>query len=190
MGIADGVQTNMSKRTEKDFFQTPEVCIEALIRMNAFSNQSILDPCSGIGAIGNVFRRRGIEILENDLYMQEGGMDFLKEDFDKVDTIVCNPPYSKKNEFIDKALRVAKEIWMILPMQVVNYNTFHRNYLDNPFYHGRILMTPKFFMTDEYQVGLDKKGGVSSYAWFLWSSTGRGRDYTFEKYFNLEKDFG
>lgn len=70
MGVANSVSIDKSKKTEKDFYQTPEVCVEALIKTNSFkTNQKFLDPCCGHGAISSVFKRFGFKIKENDLFL-------------------------------------------------------------------------------------------------------------------------
>ena len=171
MGIANAVSVNTTKKTEKDFYQTPEVCVKALCQSFVFRRElNYLDPCAGNGVIGKIFKEYGINIDESDLYYGEDKRDFLLGEFDHYSAVIANPPYSLKNQFIDRALDIADYVYMILPMQVVNYNRFHEKYLARPEYKGRLLMTPKFFMTDDYQVGLDHPGGVSSYAWFCWSN--------------------
>jgi hypothetical protein len=186
MGIAKASPLR-TKGQMKDYFQTPEICVQALLNhITIMPGERILDPCCGNMPIGNVLRRNGYEIDEYDLYPE--GNDFLVESYDDYDILICNPPYSMKNEFIRKAMTVAKRVYMILPMQVVNYNRFHREFLAIPEYEGRILMTPKFFMTVEYQVNIVNRGGISAYAWFHWQRQNQTPPYrSYESYVDLDE---
>ena len=176
-----------SRRSNKsDFYITPFPCIRALLDKIELSPYArILDPCSGTGVIGKVLREYGFvnykeyDIVEGRSFYEESGM---------YDVIIANPPYSEKNKFIDKALTVAKDVYMILPMNVVNYNIFHRNYLNWNEYQGRYLMAPKFFMTQD-ETENPKRGGISSYAWFHWSKKNNNNNCSYECYMELEKYF-
>lgn len=164
MGNADA----MSRRGNKsDYYITPWQCVQALIDKTDIPKDSIiLDPCAGTGVIGKVLKRNGYcNILEEDIIE---GNDFLQREEESVfDYIIANPPYSIKNAFIDKAIKIAHNVIMILPANVINYNEFQEKYLDIPNYMGRLLMRPKFFMEEEERE-IPKLGGVSSYAWFWW----------------------
>ena len=49
--------------------------------------------------------------------------------------IIMNPPYSKKDEFIEHALELAGNVFVILPLQVSNYISFtEERCLWNPIY--------------------------------------------------------
>jgi hypothetical protein len=193
MSVADAsaVSRPIKPLDKTDFYQTPEVCTTALIReFSLDQSMTYLDPCCGQRAIGNVFRRHRIPIQEEDLYPTDQGesKNFLTSPGESHDCIVANPPYSKKNSFILHAISRFDHVFMILPMQVVNYNEFHAIFLNRKEYMGRLLMTPKFFMTEEYQVGLTQRGGVSSYAWFYWSRVGEKLvpAESFERYCDLD----
>ncbi len=189
-----GNGTAATRRTNginKDFFQTPEICVQALYnKIDIFGNQRILDPCCGQKPIGNALRKNEKQDID-EFDISIDGYDFLSEYKSNdgrclYDTIIANPPYSKKDKFIKQALNIARDVYMILPMQVCNYNSFHRNFLNIPEYYGRILMTPKFFMSQNYQVGLMERGGISAYAWFHWSREIKP-GYAYEKYVDLDE---
>jgi hypothetical protein len=187
MGIASASPLK-TRGTGRDFFQTPEVCVQALVDRSAlWHEERILDPSAGNGPISKVLRRNGFDFVDEFDIHPSPGKDFLKDEYEHYDVVVCNPPYSKKNDFIRRALSIADRIYMILPMQVVNYNQFHREFLAIPQYQGRILMTPKFFMTEEYQIRLDHRGGISSYAWFCWQPAVKFRPRSWEVYVDLDE---
>ncbi len=193
MGIAEA-SSRPKKDNDKDFYQTPLLCVEALIKKFPFIKKdntlSILDPCEGGKSIGRVLDKHGIPYLGLDkypIYDSTSEQDFLFYK-GKHDLIIMNPPYRLKNEFIEHALTIANRVFVILPMAVVNYNHFHRNFLDRQEFLGKLLMAPKFFMsaTLNEDNSLDR-GGISSYAWFFYSSVATSKkDYSFEKYIDLD----
>lgn len=158
-------------KTEREFYQTPEICVEALEPFIAMGNKSLFDPCSGGGVIGKVLREHNYNVNEIDLYGRDENkrVDFLLMKNVRYDAIVMNPPFGKKKEFIIHALDLAESVYCLLSMQVANYNDFSREILDLPEYRGRIKMIPKFFMNTESQPGIPKLGGNSQYAWFIFS---------------------
>lgn len=177
-----------SRRGNKsDFYITPFPCVRALLDNTTINyGEVILDPCCGTGVIGRVLAEmKYVNVVEYDI---STGSDFLKE-VRRPGTIIANPPYSLKNEFIEHALSLVRNrVYMILPMSVVSYNEFHSRFLANEHYWGRYLMTPKFFMTDE-ETENPRRGGISAYAWFMWCRDPRPEEYSFEKYIDLRKYF-
>lgn len=170
-----------------DDFKTPKPCVRALLdNMVIPKKATILDPCCGSRAIGNVLREYGYEhIKEYDLHTgSDCRADFHEEIF-SFDYILMNSPYSDKTRFMFKAFTVATTIICIFPQNVTNYNAFQALFLDMPYYRGRYLMRPKFFMTEE-DTEDPVRGGVSAYAWFVWKTTPRriGVD-TWERYIDL-----
>ena len=140
----------------KDFYQTPTECTLALIDWLKEDpcmkpEARILDPCCGEGAISNELKKQFPNITEFDLYDEDNPMDFFDYQ-EKSDMIIMNPPYSNKYEFLKRAFKLAKVTIAILPMQIANYNMFHRDYLNIPSYTGRILLTPKIMMGDENKI--------------------------------------
>lgn len=157
----------------KDFYQTHPSMVRALIDKklcNAQKYQTILDPCCGNKIIGTHLRLAGFhDITEIDLYpanklvSQADFMEFrpLIKNFD---IFIMNPPFSNKYRFIDRALGIAKtSVYVLLPLDVSNYNYFHQNYLNKPHYKGRLLMTPKMILHENTET---KFGGAVSYAWY------------------------
>ena len=192
MGNADG----MSRRgNDSDFYSTPPMCVHEIAKKFLVFDEAngdyvtILDPCCGTGVIGNVLRQYstdGTIIVEEDIL---NGQNFLERKEDREFWfVVMNPPYSKKNEFILKAMKVAYTVVCILPLNVINYNSFQKNFLDIPEYIGRYVMRPKFFMAKNYNGQLPRRGGISSYAWFMWDKN-NNTDRSWEKYIDLEPYF-
>ena len=184
MGNADG----MSRRgNESDDYKTPGPCVRALLdNIKIPKNASILDPCSGNGIIGRILREYGFNnITEYDI---KNGTNFHSET-GSYDYIIMNSPYSDKKNFMFKAFTVAKGIFCILPQNVTNYNEFQSLFQDMPFFRGKYLMRPKFFMTAE-ETESPERGGVSAYSWFEWQTIAKEKDiHSYEKYINLNNYF-
>lgn len=191
MGIADS-SSRKQKTDGKDFYQTPYLATEALVRSYSYiheDNISILDPCCGKEAIGKVLRDHKLQFDSFDKYPAYATI--IEKDFltinDSYDIIIANPPYHLKNEFIEHAISLANEVFMILPTNVINYNHFHRNFLNRKEYRGRLLLTPKFFMNQEINEDYSlKRGGISSYAWFHWSKNKTTKNHSYEIYYDLD----
>jgi hypothetical protein len=118
--------------------------------------------------------------------------DFPKSnygDFFKVHTIfdfiISNPPYSLKDEFIEHALERAKDVFMLFPLQVLNYIEFCEKWLDNEVYCGKILMYPKVILNSE---GEYIQGGNTGYAWFHWSKEHLSKDINPKEKYEVFED--
>ncbi len=173
-----------AKTSKTDLYRTPYECIECLRQfLNPIKNISILDPCDGDGRIRNALRSQTRSVVGFDLYPNHGvSVDFLKHN-KHYNLIVGNPPFSLKNEFIRHSIEYSNYTIFLLPVSVVSYNIFHREFLNRPEYVGRILMTPKLFLNEG---GTWKPGGTDSYAWFIWSKHNNTKE-SWERYFDLRK---
>lgn len=164
-------RTKKSKlENAKDFYQTPteatQALLEVIYKLGIDPRSSVLDPCCGKFAI---YRRLNYYFLNVKYYDQYAG--WIRRNFltstKKYDVIIMNPPYGKKKyEFIDHARKLAKHVFVLLPMQIVNYNQFHIDYMDIKEFVGKVKMTPKFHMHDGKEL---KPGGMSAYSWFYFN---------------------
>lgn len=172
------------KSSSSDLFRTPvEMLVPLVMATQNRKHVKILDPCEGDGRIKRALMAPSRSVIGFDLEPDYGvSVDFLKHQ-GRYDMIIGNPPFSLKKEFITHALELAGTVIFLLPMSVVSYNEFHREFLDRPEYVGRILMTPKLFLNE---AGTWKPGGINSYAWFFWDKSHSSRG-SFEFYFDLRK---
>jgi hypothetical protein len=104
-----------------DLYSTPPVAVEALLRVHALPAGTIWEPAAGRGAIVDVLRSRGFNVVATDLndYAipdQACGRDFLMETELPlgVTAIVTNPPYMLTNEFVAHALELCPNVIMLL----------------------------------------------------------------------------
>lgn len=177
---------------ETDFYQSLPCQVKCLCNYVDFDRKVIIDAGSGKQIIANTISELypqsvvltseknpcGIhneEILfdienpgiERDAFPPAVFGDFL-EVSRKVDSVVSNAPYSMKDDFISHGLELAPDVYMLFPLQIINYIEICENWLDSPFYMGRISMYPKVILNPR---GEYIQGGNTGYAWFHWSTS-------------------
>lgn len=84
----------------------------------------IAEPCAADGAIANLLRERGHDVITGDVDpdwdTDYPGLDFLSpkalEAYAGVDAIVSNPPFSIAPAVVRQALRIAPLVWFLLPL--------------------------------------------------------------------------
>jgi hypothetical protein len=106
-----------------DCYQTPPVAVEALLRVEHLPHR-IWEPACGRGAIVNVLRAHGHEVVATDVadygipITPPGywGCDFLQETRAPKGTqaVVPNPPFKLAEQFVAHALDLAPMVVMLL----------------------------------------------------------------------------
>lgn len=97
-----------------DLYSTPKEAVDVMLKYygNMLRVCKVLEPCCGLGAISKPMVGRGIKVDSIDLYDHgygTPGIDFLSFTPEKeYDFVVMNPPFKLTEEFMDKALQVAK----------------------------------------------------------------------------------
>jgi hypothetical protein len=101
-----------------DLYETPACAVEALLRVEKLPHR-IWEPAAGRGAIVDVLRAHGHDVVATDLVDygipgQEARRDFLLERLPAgVEAIVTNPPY-KNAEHVAHALDLCPRVIMLL----------------------------------------------------------------------------
>ena len=153
---------------KKDFYQTNPYMVKSLVnwlKKNNFpAGSKVLDPCCGQGVISEGLKDFFFDVTAYDKYTGEASKDFLDET-EHFDMIVCNPPYSDKYNFIKHSRKLAKHVFVLLPLNLSNYNMVTREYEDIPEFVGRLQMVPKMFLDETTDW---KPGGNSQYCWYYW----------------------
>jgi len=161
-----------TKETEKDFYQTNPYMVlalkEWLIENKFASDLTFLDPCCGDRVIGNGLRDFYSNIVEIDKFPDEGvEIDFMEYTPNrKVDVIVENVPYSNKYNFINRSIEMADHVFSLLPLNVSNYNMFHREFEAIPEFVGKLQLAPKMFLDQTTDF---RPGGTAQYCFYYWS---------------------
>jgi hypothetical protein len=105
-----------------DLYETPEVAVEALLRVERIPHHVWECACGPSGRIVNVLRAHGHTVHASDLvnYATDPaahyGRDFLLEQQAPpgFDCILTNPPYQLAEEFVRKALELCPLVIMLL----------------------------------------------------------------------------
>lgn len=98
------VQSNI----KHDECQTPKEGISFLLPF-LDKKQTIWDSAYGGGSLAKNFRELGFNVIGN------REIDFLKENLD-CDIIITNPPYSLKEEFLERAYSIGKPFAFLMPL--------------------------------------------------------------------------
>ena len=102
------------KVVSSDDFQTPEIEVERMIK---FLNPSwkIWECADGKGKIVRTLEKHGFNVTGTDI---KTGQDFLAPLFPtpEFDCIFTNPPYSRKDEWIQRCFDIGKPFALLLPI--------------------------------------------------------------------------
>ena len=161
---------SLTNRAEKDFYATPTEAVEMLLEMETFS-KDIWEPACGHGHISKVLEAHGHNVYSTDLVDRgygHGGFDFLKCSNTNQDTdVITNPPYSKAQEFVEKAMEVIAEghkVAMFLKLTFLEGKNRRRMFERYP---------PKVVYVSTSRLSCGKNGvewmpSCICYAWFCW----------------------
>ena len=159
-----------SERQSDDYYATPPRAVEMLLELETFLHR-ILEPSCGGGHIGKVLEVHGFEVDARDLVYRgygKGGLDFLKSTETELDCdCIQNPPYSKAQEFIEKAISVignGHKVAAFLKLTFLegkNRRTMFEKY------------PPKVVYVSSSRLACLKNGtedmaACVAYAWFVW----------------------
>ena len=180
----------MSERREKDNYETPAWCVDALLENHpSLGNRSILEPCAGRGAIIEAIRHycqeRGqtlptfsaVEVREEERQSLKALADWVYvADFlswkpkGTFDAIITNPPFSIAQQIVERALEIAQgkaEVIMLLKLSFLA--TFERF----PFWQKHPLS--KLLVLRDRPSFTGGGSDNSEYAWMCWNS-GMGQE--------------
>ena len=103
-----------------DLYGTPPEATRALLRAEILPHR-LWEPCAGRGAIVDVLRAAGHEVLASDLVDYQQPTHFSRRDFlmerkapDGCEAIVTNPPFKLAEEFVSHALDLCPRVIMLL----------------------------------------------------------------------------
>lgn len=170
--------SNHSKeeRQSEDLYVTEPRAVEALLGVEDFGRR-IWEPCVGLGHISGVLEKHGHEVRKSDIIDRIGNeeLDFLScvEEWDG--DIVTNPPYSKAQRFVEKALDCVEEgrkVAMLLKLTFLEGQERRKLFERTP--PSRIWVFSK-------RVSCAKNGdferygnGAVCYAWYVWEKGFKG----------------
>lgn len=154
-----------------DDFQTPGIAIKPLLPFIP-KDWLIWECASGRGNLVKEFRNYGYDVLGTDINMNEI-FDFLTYEPEDYDVIITNPPFSLKQQFLERAYYLRKPFAFLLPL--TTFETAKRQKLFKEFGVEVI-----FF---DKRINFETPSGRGSSSWFAtaWFTNGLniGKELTF-----------
>ena len=165
-------------RKELDLYETPP-WVTAALRPYLVGARLIWSPAAGNGAMVKVMHAwpdvkvRGTDIKDGLDFL--GAISVLKEN--PCDTIICNPPYSMAQSFIERALQITRpmrgRVCMLLRVDYDSAKT--RRHL----FGGCPEFSRKLVLTSRIRWFAGSTGSPSfNHAWFIWDWANLGRPAT------------
>lgn len=175
--MGGAVLEHSAPREANDFYATPATTTLALLAKETFSGP-IWEPAAGLGAISEVLKGAGYDVVSTDLINRgygEGGRDFLVEPHLLAPNIVTNPPFSEADAFALHALHLGAEkvaIFMRLAW-LEGGARYQRLWSRHP-----PVRVWQFSKRQTLWKGGDpnarEKGGTIAFSWFVWERGYRG----------------
>lgn len=170
-----GVAVDHANREKDDFYPTPPEGTRALLGVEQFDGP-IWEPACGDGAIVNVLREAGHDVVATDLVARGEGtarVDFLMEYQTLAPNIVTNPPFKLAAPFMRKALELAdRKVAILLRLACLEGAERGDIYDNTPLARVWVFRKRLTMMRGEVKDG--QAGGMLAFAWFVWDRTHTG----------------
>jgi hypothetical protein len=165
-----------------DLYETPSVAVEALLRVESLPHK-IWEPACGRGAIVNVLRSAGHEVVATDI--ADYGVpitppgywnrDFLLEtDAPEGTECICtNPPYQRAEEFVAHALELAPMVVMLLRLAFLESERRCHILEDRGLARVHVFRKRLPMMHRDGWEGRKANSGMA-FAWYVWDCAHRG----------------
>lgn len=160
-------------------YETPAVAVQALLRIERLPHR-IWEPAAGRGAIVNVLRAAGHEVLASDLIEYGDPTHFAHRDFllewktpDGCEMILTNPPYKLAAKFVAHALDLCPRTVMLLRLAFLESDR-RRDLLEKRglarihVFRKRLPMMHRDGWTGR------KASSAIAFAWFVWDRAHAG----------------
>jgi hypothetical protein len=162
-----------------DFYETPACAVTALMRVESLPH-FLWEPAAGRGAIVNILRAAGHEVIASDL-VHHGipshfhGVDFLFEQKapDRCQAIITNPPYRLAEQFVAHALNLVPRVYMLLRLAFLESE--RRTEILEHHHLARVLVFRNRLpmMHRDGWMG-PKATSATAFAWFIWNREHQG----------------
>jgi hypothetical protein len=178
MGRVNAATLPPTSREVHEFYATPRSAIDQLLGLERFVG-TVWEPACGDGALSRVLDENGSHVISTDL-VDRGfgtpGVDFLMEHRRDFDHIVTNPPFKLGTEFVRHALRLtppAGKVCMLMKIGFLEGPTkadLHEKLARVWVIRRRVT----FLKGGREHTRSQGKGGIHTYAWFVWDGTHKG----------------
>ena len=183
--------TGRKQNTEYDFYETPKwatrKAVEAMIIDGIITtNDKLYEPCCGAGAIADVIKECGLEIMQSDIQTEdyitgEKGIDVYDVPDGICDIVITNPPYDRmtKDNMLQEFLRISNSKVILLLNIFFLASKGRKEMLENSHLRHVYIHTDRVTM---YPYGTEKpkNGGTKMFAWYVWD-----KDYNGKSTFSL-----
>ena len=140
------------KKAYSDDFQTPPEALDYLVPF--LKKDWLIWECAmGKGNLVKALREKGFNVIGTDILH---GYDFLRWAPERFDCIVTNPPYSLKNEFLERCYELRKPFALLLPLTTLETRRRQRLFKE---YGVEIIVLPK-------RINFETPSGKGSGSWF------------------------
>lgn len=145
-----------NKRRDFDLYETPKGVVDDLFDLIPVRpTWRYLEPCR---ASGRIYDR----LPEGSLWAEiREGVDYLNTEYQPVDCVITNPPFSLAKEFIEKSLKEARVVIMLLRINFLESKKRRALWEEFPVDHLVVLSKRPSFTGDGKTDG-------TGYAWFIW----------------------
>lgn len=157
-----------------DLYETPPEAVRALL-MRHLLPPRIWEPACGRGAIAEVLRQHGHEVLATDLvdygYQHgEARIDFLLERrAPPVGAIVTNPPFKLAAEFVEHALKLCPLVIMLLRLAFLESDRRSAILDGGQLKHVHVFRNRLPMMHRDGWEG-PRATSTTAFAWFVWDT--------------------
>lgn len=163
-------------RQRDDFYATPRSAIEQLLQVEAFDGP-VWEPACGDGAISRVLSGVGLDVVSTDLVERghgTSGVDFLMEYRPLGKHVVTNPPFRLATEFARHALGlVTGKVCLLAKIGLLEGPT--REDIHQHLARVWVIRRRVTFLKDGREFSRSNgKGGIHTYAWFVWDKAHTG----------------
>lgn len=171
-----GIIPDKENRERDDFYPTPPVSTEALLRVEKFCGD-IWEPACGDGAISKILIAHGYNVISSDLIDRGYGdshIDFLLDYKTEVDNIITNPPFKLAREFVEHALaRSRRKVAMLCRLAWLEGKARKELFLRTPLARVWVHSERVHILRNGDQM-LAGGGGMIAFAWFVWDHEHKG----------------
>ena len=182
LGASTTLKNITVKRTAPsgaDFYPTPAWATEALLDYESFEGD-VWEPACGDGAMAKVLTNAGLTVYSTDLHNRGfgvPGINFLMTKGWALDNIITNPPFGLAEEFILRALCMAKKkVAIFSRLAILESAGRYRNvFKDNP--PARVLVFSE--RVTLYPSGIVTAGtSTIAYSWIIWDKADKSERCT------------
>lgn len=108
------------KKIKYDELYTPEIAVECILDFIPNNIKNIWEPTAIKNSnIVKVLTENGYNVITSHI---NDGLDFLNYEPDQYDLIITNPPYSIKDDFLQRAFELNKPFMFLLPITALEGN--------------------------------------------------------------------